>query len=232
MESNLTEKIINKITEDKLNPKPRWGFLLKNYLFWFVFGLSSIIGGFAVSVILHIAKSFYSLTGSGWVYFPLFWIVFLSIFSLIAFLNVKHTRKAYKINPFLWVLISIFVSFVIGGGIYSFGLADNFEEQCYHHLPGYGHMVNKGFNRCTNLEKGILCGAITSIEKTSFALESGNGIVWKVTTNIIPHEHLGHRVQLKGKVVGELQFAADEITMLSCCEACSSGQMCERKIHK
>jgi len=232
MTNKLTDKILQEIENKHVTPKSKWSFVLKNSVFWLVFSLASIIGGLAMAVIFYIIKSFHDIPGSGWVYLPYFWILFLIIFAVIAFVNVKHTQKAYKVNPFIWVIMSVLISFAIGSLLFMTGVTDNCEEQFFNHFPGYNKMVNREFNKCTNLEKGILCGVIREVSSEYFVLQVGSGKTWQVKADVIPTEHLGHRVKLMGKVMATQEFDASRIIMLSCCEACAQGGMCERKMHE
>ena len=47
---SISKKILQKIRKEQIKPKPKWEFLLKNYVFWGAFILSIIVGGLASSV--------------------------------------------------------------------------------------------------------------------------------------------------------------------------------------
>ena len=51
--TKLSEKVLKEIKEKKIEPAPRWQFLLKDYFVWLSFAASVIIGAIAFCVILY-----------------------------------------------------------------------------------------------------------------------------------------------------------------------------------
>ena len=115
--NDITKKIIDKIKQGQIKPRPKWEFLLKNYVIWALFAISIFIGSLATSVVI------FMILNDGWGDFsnlstgkaiilniPYFWLAILALFLIVAYLNIKHTKKGYKYNPYLIMLLSVFVS--------------------------------------------------------------------------------------------------------------------------
>ena len=50
--STVSKKVLKTIEEKKITPKPRWHFVLKNYVFWFFLAITTFIGALAVTAVL------------------------------------------------------------------------------------------------------------------------------------------------------------------------------------
>jgi hypothetical protein len=53
MEKDLSKEVLEKIKKQRLKPKSKWHFVLKDSAVWFVFAASIILGALSFSVILH-----------------------------------------------------------------------------------------------------------------------------------------------------------------------------------
>jgi len=92
-DKNISQKVLEAIKNQKIVPKPKWTFLLKENLMW-AFGIASlIVGGLAFAVIIHMVRNndwdVYQDISGGLLQFilltlPYFWIVFLALFIFIA----------------------------------------------------------------------------------------------------------------------------------------------------
>ncbi len=49
---HLAERVLGRITQEHLAPRPRWEFLLKNYAFWGLGVLAVLFGALAFSATL------------------------------------------------------------------------------------------------------------------------------------------------------------------------------------
>ena len=193
MENKLSQKVLEKIKEEKIEPKPRWQFLLKNCFVWAAFAVSVGIGAVAFCVVLDV------LTDNDWdVYqyaienpmekiflsFPFLWIIALILFLGIAYYNCKNTKCGYKYETYYIVGLSILGSVILGSIFhFYFGMGEKMEALVAENLPYY----RKIYSRCNNREvwlqpeKGLLGGKIIRISApTSFDLEDFNGVFWLV----------------------------------------------------
>lgn len=189
----LKDKVLGKIKEDKIEPRPRWQILLKNDVIWSAFGLAVIIGAISFGVILN------AITDNDWDIYryasnsplepvilslPFFWFAFLIIFWVLAFYYYKQTRSGYKFSALRILGLSIVASIFLGTIFnFFFGIGEKVEATFAERVPFY-NIIN---SHCNNKEvwlqpeKGLLAGSIISItEPESFALEDFNGVSWKV----------------------------------------------------
>ena len=97
---NLEEKIINLIKNKKIQPEPKWKFLIKNYSWWLAGIISIIIGSISSAVVFYMLFNndwdIYQKTGSSLLSFilislPYFWLICLIIFILLADYYLKNT---------------------------------------------------------------------------------------------------------------------------------------------
>ena len=189
----LKSKVLEKIKEDKIEPKPRWQISLKNYVIWSAFGSAVIIGAVSFCVILDV------LLDNDWDIFkyasdsplqraifslPFLWFGFLIFFWVIAFYYYKQTRSGYKFSALRILGLSIIASIFLGTIFhFFFGMGESVEVMLAERIPVY----DKINSHCNNVElwmqpeKGLLAGRIVSItEPESFDLEDFDGLSWKI----------------------------------------------------
>lgn len=218
---NLTEKVLEQIKSEKLEPKSKWSFLLKEYVLWLVFGLVTLIGGVAVSVIIFLMKNEVLPNlkpAKGLVFiFPYFWILLLVVFLFLAYLNVKFTRKGYKYNPYLIIVVSILVSIVLGLGLFLVKGAEKVERGFYQHVPVYQKMMKMRGKQWLENQDGRLAGEVVSeLKNDLFILKSFHDGEWQVETKkLSPKELQQVKLQKRLKVLGQRlegkRFLADKI---------------------
>jgi hypothetical protein len=189
----LKSKVLEKIKEDKIEPKPRWQILMKNYIIWMVFCFAVIVGAISFCVILDV------FSDNDWDIYkyatesplqrailslPFLWFGFLIIFLVLAFYYYKQTKSGYKFSALRILGLSIIASIFLGTIFhFFFGMGENVEMIVADHIPFY----EKVSTHCNNKEvwlqpeKGLLAGRIVGIiEPSGFDLEDFNGLTWKV----------------------------------------------------
>jgi len=128
--SKITDKILDTIKSKHIAPKPRWHFVLRQIMLWFVTVISIIVGSLSFSAIL------FRVVNNDWEILrfinkspithaintlPYIWIIILLIFIGLAYYNTLHTKGAYKHRAYYLVLISVVISLVLGGIFYAIG---------------------------------------------------------------------------------------------------------------
>ncbi len=203
---NFTKNLLEKIKTDKLEPKPRWQFLLKNYLIWIFGALSLLFGSLATSVIIYLLKhnnwQLAEKSDSFWSFFlltiPYFWLLFLALFILIIFYNFKHTKKGYRYKPLHIIIVAVLSSIIIGEVFYLAGFSKKIDDVLGARAPFYKEMLNPQLHYWCNPDKGRLAGVILK-ENNKIALIDPSGKYW------------------------ELQIGEDQLKLIS--EYYSSGQV-------
>jgi len=228
IEEKFTEKVIEKIREKKISPKPKWSFFLKNEIIW-VFGILAVLfGGVSFSLIIYLFKAGQTLAtghfgGSFWQIFltivPIFWLLFLALFTFLAFLNIKKTKRAYKYSPILIFLLSVVVSIALGGILNMFGLGQKFDDVLGRRIhPGfYKNFMNPQIDFWSNPEEGRLSGLITKInEDGSLLIKDIDSKEWTLYfSNTFFSENIKFKeatpIQCFGEKISDDEFQVSEI---------------------
>lgn len=228
MNSNngLAKKILNKIEAKHLAPKPRWHFLLKNCVVWGFGSASLIIGGVTFSVIIFLLRNndwrIYSrmgdsLAGKIMLTLPYFWILCLGAFILLAYYNVKHTKKGYRYSLLLVVGITVAGSMLLGGLLFGAGMGQAIDDVLGKKAPYYTKVFNRQMGLWSAPEQGRLAGMVIAVAtNTEFLLLDLERLEWTVMHQqaLISSPakiEVGCPVRLVGKQVQANLFQAYEI---------------------
>jgi hypothetical protein len=226
----ISDKVLNKIREEKITPAPKWKFLLKDSIVWIAFLGSVLVGGLAFCVVLTVAIDndwdIYRQAGHGFFEYillslPYFWILLLVAFVGIAFYNFKHTKNGYRCRTFLIFASSIAGSAALGLAFhYYFGLGEKIDGAFFRSVPLY---ENIGCQCCrkkalwSQPQKGLLGGKIQELESVDkFLLEDFSGGPWRVEgENVVWRGNLVPQTGILIKIIGnkedEYFFRAREI---------------------
>jgi hypothetical protein len=225
----LCDRVLDKIKEEKISPRPRWIFFLRDCVIWSAFVVSVIVGSLAFCVILTVSLNndwdiyeYLGRTPLQHVIFslPYFWIITLLLFFGLAYFNYKHTKKGYQYHAFTVLGLSVLSSVVFGSILSASGTGIKIDRYLDQNLPNFETM-----NCCqvhqdvwSHPEKGLLGGKIKDvIDQKDFRLEDYGGFVWIVQEdeNTIEFEPIqimaGEEVKIIGKEEKENVFRAEEI---------------------
>lgn len=217
--------LLDKIKEDKLSPKPRWQFLLKNYLVYIAGSLALVIGAIAVSVMVYLIKFndwnfYYHTKKSFWEFFfltaPYFWLLFLVLFIFIVYYNLKHTRKGYRYPAWLLVIASIVFSIILGAIFFSIGLGQKIDDVLGRRAPFYSHVFNPQIDFWSHPEEGRLAGIIIGrSEDQSLILLDRDLKEWKISSGSLEviNSDLSSRqpIRLIGRQSSDNDFVVDQV---------------------
>jgi hypothetical protein len=226
---NLGDKILRKIKEECICPKPRWQFLLKDYFIWLLFLISLLLGSLAFCVALYVLSTndwdlyqylHTTLVGHILVSIPYLWIVFLIIFVFIAYHNFKYTKSGYRRETYFVVGLSVVGSLFLGTFLHTLGAGEKIEEFVSASVPMYEKIAC-----CSNRKdiwdqpaSGLLGGTIMVIlDENNFELKDFGGTDWRVQENddTLEYEPLqilpGEEVKIIGEKKQDFVFWAREI---------------------
>jgi len=212
--NKISEKILDKIKQQHIVPKPKWQFLLKEYLIWVVFGLATIIGSLAVGVIIHLVTDFdwtaHQYLDKGFFeYFvmsmPYLWFGLLLLFVALAYYQLRHTKKGYKYRTYIIILLSISISIVLGSSLFAFGTAQRFDQSLSKAIPSYERAVTRNSHIWMNPTEGMLAGKIILVtNEQSFLLEDLNNKEWTInSTDALRHETIVIEIDEMVRIVGK-----------------------------
>lgn len=222
IDEKFNREFLEKIKEEKITPKPKWHFLLKNYLVWGAGLASLIIGGVAFSVVIYLTRNndwdAYKQAGESFGSFilltiPYFWLVFLGLFVFLVYYNVKHTKNGYRYPLVIISLINVVASIVLGGAFYFLGVGRAIDEILGERAPFYGQIINQRMGYWINPEEGRLAGVVVSIEsRDKFILLDLNKKDWWVVNkeDSVGKIIVGEPIKMIGKRISENVFEAEQ----------------------
>ena len=224
--AGFENKLLAKIKQEKINPKPRWQFLLKNYTVWFAGILSLLIGAAAISVMIYLFRfndwEIYDQTKKTFLEFfiltlPYYWFVFLGLFVLIISYNFKHTNKGYRYPSILLVGTSIILSIVFGVIFYFAGLGEKLDDILGRQAPFYDQLINRHIDFWSQPNEGRLTGlVIDKDDKGEFVLVDKGTEEWLVSMENAEQYPgaeivIGQPIRVLGEETGNHSFKADKI---------------------
>ena len=194
---DLSQKVIETIKDKHLKPKPKWQFLLKDSVFWGVGILAILIGGLSFAVIIYMFVNsdwdVYSQLSNNFLSFfllvlPYFWLIILGIFILIAYYNLKHTKKGYKFSLKSISLFVLAISIILGIFWYNIGLGQAIDNALSNRIPVYRQYINRMQQRADmwqQPDKGLLVGIVTEleIEGSILKIKDPQGKEWNIVAD-------------------------------------------------
>jgi len=224
--SDLALKTLSRLETEHLKPRPRWHFLLKNYVLWGVGIFSLLLGSVAVATIIfmltdHEWEVYEYLDRTWWqhvlISLPYFWLIVLAGLTVLTFYNFKHTRYGYRYMSYLVTLGSIIISLLLGLVLYWRGLGATLDNLLSNQLPLYNKLVYTKQDVWQNPEHGLLGGYIIElIDGNNFLLRDFANNWWQVYSRDAEWSYgvkpkVGLLVKITGDNWGGRRFYAEDI---------------------
>ena len=214
----ISNKVLEKIKKEHLKPKPKWEFLLKNYVFWSAFAMAIIIGGLVASmVIFKIINNDWDIArrlghhpvAFGFKTMPFFWIIIFAAFVFIAHYNFKHTKRGYRFKLPLTIVASLLISVLLGFSFLGMGVAKKMDEKAQKHLPFLeGTRFEQRMDMWSQIDKGVIAGEIIEIEDGFIEIENLEGETWNINTKDVSKKDLQDIEE--GMIVGIIGEKGDD----------------------
>jgi heme/copper-type cytochrome/quinol oxidase subunit 2 len=223
-DKNFVENVLHKIKEEKLLPKPKWQFLLKNSIIWVLGIFSLILGAISTSLVLYmitgedsgLGRDGANILESLMFVIPFFWIICLTVFALLVYYYIKHTKKGYKYSARTIILGIIVISLVFGGVLSALGIDRLIDDKLSERAPMYDRFINPRLDYWSNPESGRLTGMIIAKQSPiEYSLIDRSGEVWLAV--LAPDDDrntkmlVDHPVRLIGKKVADHKFVIKEV---------------------
>ena len=221
----LSQDIIGKIKKEHIQQKAEYIFIVKNIFFTIFFLFSLLLGAIAFSLITYaIFEIDFELFSSPMVprfqyllsVVPLFWLISLLLFLILANFSAKHIKKGYKIPLWMLVVFNIIGSIVLGLILYFSGGADFLDQKTSLGFHRHQQMI-KLWNRP---EEGFLSGKMTKIDdNTFFLVEDRNEEIWRVDGaslsgvfwKEVHQKYMNEQIKILGEISGEHLFRAERV---------------------
>jgi hypothetical protein len=214
--AGFADKLLAKIKSEKISPKPRWHFLLKDYVIWIAGALSLIVGALAVALIIYLLQtsglSSYQETEKSFSEFillnlPYFWLLFLGLFVFIVSYNFRHTGRGYRYSGLLLAGISIVSSIVLGIIFQSLGLGQKIDDVLGRRSPLYDRVMNPHVDFWSHPEEGRLAGLVVAVADNGYILVDRQREEWLLIVPApAPVSLVGKPVRAIGRQSGDYVF--------------------------
>lgn len=224
--AGFENKLLAKIKDGKMCPKPRWQFLLKDSVVWLAGLISLLIGAAAISVMIYLFKyndwEIYDQTKKTFIEFfiltlPYYWFIFLGLFVYIISYNFKHTKTGYRYSGILLVGASVLLSVILGGIFFVAGLGEKLDDILGSRAPFYDQVINRHIDFWSQPLEGRLSGLVVDkIDDSNLILIDRGQEQWLVNTNNVEPffsevVSIGQPIRILGEITGEKLFRADKI---------------------
>lgn len=187
--NDLSHKILERINDEQLAPRPAWQFAWKNRLYWGLLALSLAMASIASSAIL------YSVANSGWEFavvthentvsflvsiLPTIWIITMGVVLFLAYEYYRKTKLGYRIPLLLVVGLSTLGALAGGAVLYAAGIGQIVDEDFGGRLPAYRTVMARQQSSWQHPERGLLAGEVLDVDGDfrSFRIKSFDGQVW------------------------------------------------------
>ncbi len=224
---DISQKVLEQIDKEHIQPKPRWQFLLNAWVIRVLLILSILLGSLACAVFLFYVYDFdwevYYDFSNRWIFLlmdiPYLWIIFTLLFIGSAYYHFKHTQRGYRWGFSVTIMASLALSFIGGVVVYSFtDLPETLEDLAVQNVPFYEQVMVTKENRWLRPEIGLLNGMIEEVQgqaEAGFRLRDMHNKLWYINITEVkpPHPPLinGIRIRLEGHQTGPDRFRAFRI---------------------
>ena len=189
---NITDKIITYIDDKNIHSLPRWWFILKNFLYWFLFILFVLLGAKTFGLLLlelvdndvpflfEIQDKSINLIQI----LPFLWLFLLIGFAAISLYFFKHTKEGYQYRVGRILLLNISLSLALGSVSFAVGFSEFTDEYINDVFPPYNNIREQRQELWTHPEQGRISGRVINVfENRTFLMEDFEDFPWTVDMN-------------------------------------------------
>lgn len=218
---------LQKISEQKIVPEPKWRFLSKKYALWCIFGVLVFLGAASLAIaydaISQLDWDVYRFVRESSVVYalslvPYFWLVSIGTLLLFAFINLRNTENGYRYGMGKIALASIGGVLILGSVFVWLGWGGQWNAVLMNDVPYYQkHLTVTKEVQWMRPDQGLLAGTIQSVSGDSVVLTDLLGASWDIKlakeTIVRPAVSLqsGEKIKIIGTKKGEGVFEAQEI---------------------
>ena len=221
-DQDFSKNIVSKIKEEKLLPKPRWRFLLKNIIVWGLGIFSLVLGALSTSLVFYIlTNEDPGINRDGnplqalFFVIPFFWIICLGVFAVAVYFYIKHTKNGYKYSTKQIIGIIFVASLVLGAMLNLLGASRLIDDTLGESAPLYDRVFNPQLNYWSDPKHGRLTGLVVSqVDTAAYYLVDRSKNVWVIMLADDKDSrkiYLKRPVRLIGYMVGDNGFVVKEI---------------------
>lgn len=222
--SKLSQSILGKISTQKIKPRPKWHFVLKNTSFWLIFIGSILLGALGFGLILTVSSAvgieeILNLPRSPIDFLirtiPIIWIIIFLFFLCGALWGFHHTKKGYKISFRNLLVGNILISAILGIGLHSTQIAERIEIRIARSVTFYEGAEDRKKRLWHNPSEGRLTGLIIETNSRNYwTIKTPDGIKGVSLENIRkihPSLEKGKLIRVIGTIKNENIFEAEKL---------------------
>lgn len=221
--TKLADTILNRIEQEKIQPRSKWYYRFRYGSFWTLFGLMLILGALSFAVIIFAVRNtdfeiFEYVESNGWQQLlglmPLLWMLLIGLAIGLGIWGLKHTKHGYRLALLVVLAGNVFGSLLLGTLVYSAGGGEVIEEIIETRIPIYESVREKHERFWGRPEDtGRLAGLVQSIdtEAGTMTVSGPRGRQWdielqdaRLPENFVPQ--IGQPIKMKGQVRATGQF--------------------------
>jgi hypothetical protein len=208
---SLPQHIVREIEQRNLSPRPKFYFLLKRSVFWFLAVLASLVGGIALAIIIFVffdhdpeaAKYLHqNLIEDIMLSIPYLWILIFAAFIGVAKYGVRHTKAGYKYSTVKIISAVLFINILLGLTFDAFDMGSRIDDFLSDAVPYYSSLVYTSKDAWTNTDKGLLGGYVVSAtSSTEFSLRDFKNKIWQVVVDPNEMDEIGKNNIVSGNMI-------------------------------
>lgn len=184
LQNQIQEKVIAKIKEDQLKPKPLLYFIARDYSLWLLVVLTIILASFCIAPIIFIIQNieygYIKHISSNIFLFillilPYPWLLLGILTTYFAKKTWERTKHGYRFNGKHIVTYSIFASLALAFALNNWNIGKDIDDQASREGFGYYKSVEqRRQENWFNPDEGRFIGIVSNVSTTSFILNNEN----------------------------------------------------------
>lgn len=227
MDKSISQKVLEKIKEEKICPKSGWRFFVYRSIIGTLLIFFLIAGALSLGIIFDLFSKFEvgSLISRPkgmqivLLSLPYIWFILLVFFSVLSVMEFIKTRHGYRYRTRYIAVFFMAVMVFLGGLLHIFGFCNHIENYLEKYFPVYSQITKTPQKVWFQPENGLLFGIIIMDDESGchcLKLKDSEDEIWNVEYSkafIRPRvrKDNGEMIKILGNERGEYEFEAEEI---------------------
>lgn len=219
-----SQNAMEKILQGNVKQVPKWRFVVKNIVLWFVGGLCVVAGALTVSLIIftlansalfthHIPRI--NFLRHLMVVLPILWVSITILFIVFFDILVRRTKQGYRYSLSILMIINIVLSVLMGVIFYSCGIS-HVVDDLLGRFRHYHSVESRQAQIFDAPDKGVVVGRVMGCDDEYFTLVTPRGRGWYVMYENVSGFKAGDIIDgqvlmVVGKKINDNIFAACDI---------------------
>jgi uncharacterized membrane protein YidH (DUF202 family) len=219
--SELCDKVLDKIQEEKIEQKPKQLFLLEEFFNWAIIVCLVIVTGLFVGIlienIVNLDWDLYYYFNSNIVEYaisniPVFLIIFALLMIALAYTDFKNTGTNYRFTKLNTIILFLTLSAIAGTVFFALGISRITDRVLADSLPVYRSIRPNPIYQWQQPDKGFLIGEVIEIQGDLIVLKDMQNKNWivRLNNNLANECERGQIIKLVG-TPGSDSFEAKEL---------------------